>query len=144
LDAGTRRRADGGVKMSSPLPDRAEGARDVYAAVMACLDTIVDPCSSATVEPMSLVAMGLIRGVRISSSGEVDVDLRLTSPSCFMVAHMSRAAVTGISAIPGVSAVRVHADEGLDWTPEFIHPETAQRRRHGLRLLHAPLRSERR
>jgi len=108
---------------------------DLRAAILACLDTIVDPCSAATVEPMGLVSMGLIREVHLSPDGAVVVDLRLTSPACFMIAYLSTEADKRISALPGVASVRVVPDEGLDWTPANIDPAAARRRSNGLVLL---------
>lgn len=107
-------------------------------AVLDCLDTIVDPCSAASVAPMGLVSMGLVRQVRISPTGEVDVDLRLTSPSCFMIAYLSTESVKRVGALPGVSAVRVHPDEGLDWSPELINAASTEHRRQGLVLMRRP------
>ena len=50
-------------------------------AVHAALEGIVDPCSAATGVPLSILDMGLLRGVKIVGD-EVLVDLRLTSPLC--------------------------------------------------------------
>ena len=95
-----------------------------------CLERIVDPCSAASVSPMNLVEMGLIRGVRVSESADrVDVDLRLTSPQCLMVAFMTKEARRLILELPGVEQVEVHADTGLDWSPDDIHEPAQERRR---------------
>lgn len=106
--------------------------------VLARLDRVVDPCSAATVEPMSLVRMGLIQDVTVSDEGAVRVDLRLTSPGCFMIAFISTEATRLIAELPGVTSVSVFPDEGLDWTPDNIDPETAARRSRGLALLGNP------
>ena len=53
--------------------------------IVAALDQIKDPCSVATGLPMGLAEMGLIKAVRISEAGEVDIDLRLTAPFCHMI-----------------------------------------------------------
>lgn len=93
-----------------------------------CLGQILDPCSVASVSPMSLLEMGMVREVRISQSGEVDVDLRLSAPSCLMVGVMNKEANRRIGAIDGVTAVRLNPDDGLDWNPDFM-AEAAKRRR---------------
>jgi metal-sulfur cluster biosynthetic enzyme len=100
--------------------------------IYSCLAEIVDPCSAASASPMNLVEMGLIREVRISDAGVVDVDMRLTSPSCFMIGYMTKEARRLITGLPEVSSVEVHADTGLDWTPDNIDPQTAARRRRRL------------
>jgi metal-sulfur cluster biosynthetic enzyme len=46
-----------------------EARRPGPKAVTDCLDQIVDPCSTASVTPMSIVEVGLLRGVDISADG---------------------------------------------------------------------------
>jgi metal-sulfur cluster biosynthetic enzyme len=107
------------------------------AAVYVELDKIIDPCSSASVAPMGLAEMGLIRRVEISDTGEVDVFMRLTSPTCQMIIYMAKETIRLVSDLGGVTDVRVHPDEGLDWEPSLIAPEAAERRRLRLTLLTA-------
>lgn len=97
------------------------------------LEQIIDPCSAASASPMNLVEMGLIREIRMDDAGRVDVDLKLTSPACYMVAFMTKEARRLISELPEVTQVEVHADAGLDWLPSDIHPAAAARRRRQLR-----------
>jgi metal-sulfur cluster biosynthetic enzyme len=107
------------------------------ASVYAELEKIIDPCSAASVAPMNLVEMGLIAGVEISPEGDVDVRLRLTTPSCQMVIYMAKETIRLVSDLPGVREVRVHPDAGVDWDPSLIAPQAAERRRYRLRLLTA-------
>ncbi|HET6509064.1 MAG TPA: iron-sulfur cluster assembly protein [Baekduia sp.] len=105
-------------------------AAELQARIYGCLEQIVDPCSAATVSPMNLVEMGLIKDVRISEGADrVDVDLRLSSPQCLMVAYMTKEARRLILELPGVEQVEVHSDAGLDWSPDDIHPRARARRR---------------
>ncbi len=104
---------------------------DLQRRITGCLEQIVDPCSAASASPMNLVEMGLIREISYDA-GRVDVDLRLTSPSCLMVAFMTKEARRLIGQLPEVSQVEVHADAGLDWTPGDIDPAAADRRRRQL------------
>lgn len=105
------------------------------AQVYECLEKVIDPCSAASVSPMNLVEMGLVRQVRVSDDGHrVDVDLRLTSPQCMMIAHMTKATRRLVSELNGVEHVEVHADLGLDWAPSDIRPEAQERRRRSLEL----------
>lgn len=114
-------------------PDRA--------AVEACLDQIVDPCSTASVTPMSIVEMGLLRGLDISPSGKVDVHLRISDPGCMMVSYMTGEAIRLVSALDGVTEVSVDCDDGMDWDPDMIDPRVQERRRLRLALL-PPARRE--
>lgn len=110
--------------------------QDLVEQIYDRLRLIVDPCSAATTTPMNLVEMGLVRDVRISADmSQVDVDLRLTSPQCLMIAYMTKNARRLIADLPGVTTVEVHADNGLDWLPSYIEPEAQERRRRSLSLL---------
>lgn len=102
--------------------------QDIYR----CLEQIIDPCSASSASPMNLVEMGLIREVSIDVIGVVTVQLRLTAPSCFMVGTMTKQAKQLIGRLPGVREVTVISDAGLEWTPDLIAPETAERRRRQL------------
>lgn len=79
--------------------------------------------------------MGLVRDVTITDDGDVLVELRVTSPSCLMVAHMANEATRLISQLPGVRRVQVRADAGLDWDETMIQAGAARRRRDALARL---------
>jgi len=79
--------------------------------------------------------MGLLRDVTVTDEGDVLVELRVTSPSCLMIAHMANEATRLISPLPGVRTVRVQADAGLDWDETLIQPDAAERRRDALARL---------
>lgn len=96
------------------------------------LDGIHDPCSVAASVPMGLDEMGLVERVEVSDSGQVTIHLRLTSPFCEMVPFMKSEAIRRVGSLPGVSAVTVGHDSGLDWDHDMIAP--AARRRRELRL----------
>lgn len=102
---------------------------DIEPKIMACLEQITDPCSAASASPMNLVEMGLIRSVEIDEDGAVSIALRLTSPACFMVGHMAEEAKRLIGPLPGVTAVELIPDAGLDWSPADIKAPAAGRRR---------------
>lgn len=97
------------------------------------LNTIIDPCSTASVVPIGMVDMGLVRDVGISSAGHVDIYMRLTSPSCLMVAYFAREATRMLAELPGVTGVDLHPDDGMHWDPSFIASEASDKRR--LRLI---------
>jgi metal-sulfur cluster biosynthetic enzyme len=92
------------------------------------LDEIEDPCSVAGGTPIGLTEMGLVKSVSVSEDGNVEIDLRLTSPFCHMIGFMKKEAIARVGSIDGVGDVLVNGDAGLDWSPELIAP-AAQRRR---------------
>lgn len=104
------------------------------AAVEERLAGVVDPCSTASVLPMSIVELGLIRDVTLAG-GVLTVHLRLTSPSCVMVGYIAREVIARLADLPGVTEVRLAPDEGLDWDPSMMEPRMAEERRKRLQLL---------
>lgn len=92
------------------------------------LDTIKDPCSVASGTPLGLDEMGLIDSVAITCDGAVTLRLRLTSPFCHMIGFFKVEATRLVLALPGVTAVVVEADNGLDWSPARISPAGQARR----------------
>ncbi len=105
------------------------------AVVLACLNTIGDPCSAAHGQGMGIVDMGLIERLAIDPTGQVEIRLRLTSPCCGMVGYFIEEAKTRVGAIAGVAGVAVEADHGLDWSPTMMSEDAQRRRRVRLRTL---------
>ncbi|MEU0482592.1 iron-sulfur cluster assembly protein [Streptosporangium sp. NPDC006013] len=108
--------------------------REPGAVVERRLAEVVDPCSSASVLSMSILQMGLVRDVTLED-GRLLVHLRLTSPSCMMVAYIAREVVERLTGLPGVTSVDVVPDEGLDWDPSLIDPAVRDERSRRLVLL---------
>jgi metal-sulfur cluster biosynthetic enzyme len=107
------------------MPDRYSEMRD---QILAALDEIKDPCSVASGTPLGLVEMGLIKQLDISSEGAVEIQLCLTAPFCHMIAFFKAETTARVGAIPGVSAVLLATDNGLDWSPERMSPAVQARR----------------
>lgn len=105
--------------------------------VRGVLDGIHDPCSVAAGVPMGLDEMGIVKTIAVSDEGEVAVTFRLTSPFCEMVAFMRQETIARVSELPGVSAVVVDHDNGLDWDHDLIAPAAQARRRARLDSLAA-------
>ena len=103
--------------------------------VMQCLSEIIDPCSVGNRTPMSITEMSLIRSVTISHDGKVQIEMRLTAPSCLMVGHFNDEATSKVSKLPGVTAVKLGFDAGHDWSPDMISAEAQSRRAQRLQLL---------
>lgn len=104
----------------------------IESAVRRLLDTIGDPCSVAVGVPMGLGEMGLLRRVEADADGNVEIDLRLTSPSCMMLGYFKVEAERLARTVDGVRTVTVTSDTGLDWRPEMISAAAQQRRREAL------------
>ncbi|MCT2559576.1 iron-sulfur cluster assembly protein [Tsuneonella sp. YG55] len=96
---------------------------DLAQAIRTTLDEIKDPCSLAAGTPLGLSEMGLVKDVAVGPAGEVRIDLRLTSPFCHMIGFFKAEAMRLVGGLPGVTSVELHADNGLDWSPNDIAPE---------------------
>ena len=114
-------------------PDASAIEQDVRTV----LDEIKDPCSVAACVPMGLDEMGIVKAVHVGADGHVDVELRLTSPFCEMIAYMRNEAMAKVGSLPGVTGVSVRHDAGFDWDPDMIAPQAQARRRQRIAMLRA-------
>ena len=78
---------------------------------------------------------GPARDGRALSTAALEVELRLTSPFCEMVAYMKQETERKVGALPGVTDVSVRHDSGLDWDHVMIAPAAQARRRRRLDAL---------
>ncbi|MFN3258688.1 MAG: metal-sulfur cluster assembly factor [Ilumatobacter sp.] len=92
-------------------------------AVLAALDEVIDPCSSAMGSPIGIRAMGLAHDVAIDDhTRSVRVAMRLTSPCCAYGPTMARAAEERLATIDGVDVAVVEIDHDAVWTPSEMLP----------------------
>lgn len=96
--------------------------------IIAALDEIKDPCSVANGTPMGLAEMGLIGTLDVSDTGEVAIEMRLTSPFCHMIGYFKVEAQERLMKLPGVTSVAFSADQGLDWSPAMMSATARERR----------------
>lgn len=112
----------------------AEVTGGMSARVREVLHGIGDPCSVASGTPMSIEEMGLVKDVAMDDNGCLHITLRLTAPLCHNVGYFDVEIKRLLASLPGVSAVAVTMDHGLEWTPDHIRPAAAERRRQTLEL----------
>jgi metal-sulfur cluster biosynthetic enzyme len=101
----------------------------VVADIRRALDSIGDPCSVGSGVPMGIEEMGLVQAVEVDPEGNAVIRLRLTSPTCHMVAYFKVEAEERARQVPGVRRVRAVSDTGLDWSPDMMSPAATERRR---------------
>lgn len=92
------------------------------------LDQIVDPCSEARGTDISIVEMGLLKSIEIDGE-TVQVELRITSPSCMMVGYFIEQIEDRVGNLPGVKEVSLETDAGLSWREEMMSEKAKERRR---------------
>ena len=100
--------------------------------VRLAVNGVGDPCSVATGTPMGLVDMGLLEHAEITGDGDLVVQLRLTSPSCYQIGYFTHEIKQRCGEIDGVRSVEVRADAGLVWTPSMMSDDAKRRRRESL------------
>lgn len=81
------------------------------------LDEVLDPCSTFTEKPQSIVDLGLVDGVAIDD-GHVTVDLLPTNQLCLYIPHMTEDIETRVGEVPEVDAVTVETVADEVWTRE--------------------------
>lgn len=109
------------------------GQFDVRAAVMACLEKIVDPCSVASGVPAGLVSMGLVGPVEIEdgrAGAKVHVTLYITEPGCLMGSLFELTAGRALNELPGIAEAEVAMDYDHVWGPEQMAPSYREHLAH--------------
>jgi metal-sulfur cluster biosynthetic enzyme len=101
--------------------------------ILAELDHIKDPCSVASGIPLGLTEMGLVESVRVGHDGDVEIALRLTAPTCHMIAFMRSEAIRRLADVDGVTSVDLIGDQGLDWRPSMMTESAKAKREERLR-----------
>jgi len=95
--------------------------------VWAALDGVVDPCSRAMGDELSLVGLGMVDGVQVEPDGRVTVQLLFDDPLCLYFEMIQRAITELVAAVPGVCEVRVEQTESELWTEDRMQPEARER-----------------
>jgi metal-sulfur cluster biosynthetic enzyme len=115
-------------------------SQELEHAVAAALGTVLDPCSIAAANPLSLPDMGLIqRWDYDPATRAVSVVLIVTSPACFLVEDMIDGIRRSLLPLEGVDDVHVEVDAAARWTPDMVSPagqrSLERRRAHARRRL---------
>lgn len=88
---------------------------DLEGQVRAQLDEVLDPCSTFTEKPQSIVDLGLVDGVAIDD-GDVTVDLLPTNQLCMYIPHMTEEIENRVGDVPAVDSVTVEVVADEVWT----------------------------
>ncbi|MFO1103588.1 MAG: SUF system Fe-S cluster assembly protein [Methylocystis sp.] len=96
---------------SERTPEAIENERLTNDIVKA-LKTVYDPEI-----PADIYELGLIYRVDISNEGLVEIDMTLTAPGCPVAGEMPQWVANAVSAVPGVSDVKVNMVFEPPWDP---------------------------
>lgn len=106
---------------------RSNEAPDLEGRVREQLDGVLDPCSTFTEKPQSIVDLGLVDGVSIDD-GDVTVDLLPTNQLCMYIPHMTEDIETRVRELPDVDSVTVEIVADKVWTQErMVETASAER-----------------
>lgn len=96
------------------------------------LDEVLDPCSTFTEKPQSIVDLGLVDGVAIDG-GDVTVDLLPTNQLCMYIPHMTEDIETRVGNLPEVDSVAVETVAEKVWTRDRMTEEARAERQEYFR-----------
>ena len=108
--------------------ERPEGEDDpdLLESVLDALRTVYDPEI-----PVNIVELGLIYELTVKQGGIVYVEMTLTTPACPVAQSMPGEVENAVSAVPGVSEVRVR----LVWNPPWDRDRMSEEAKLELGLL---------
>ncbi|WP_434597728.1 metal-sulfur cluster assembly factor [Streptomyces sp. A5-4] len=84
------------------------------------LGEVYDPCSQSWQRPMSLVDLGLVRGVEVDDNGRAQVTISLTAPFCMAVPTILQSIEQKVGNVAGITRVAVAIDGGTIWNPDLM------------------------
>lgn len=91
------------------------------------LDEVVDPCSTFTDHPVSIVDLGLVDDVGVED-GDVTVELLPTNQLCMYMMNIQDEVEAEVRALPEVDSVTVEQVTDKVWTQDRMSDEEYQRR----------------
>lgn len=92
------------------------------------LDAVLDPCSTFTEKPQSVVDLGLVDGVS-NDDGDITVDLLPTNQLCTYIPHMTEDIENRVGKIPEVDSVTVETVADKVWTQSRMTDEAYEKRK---------------
>lgn len=100
--------------------------------VRAELEEVLDPCSTFTDNPISIVDLGLVDEVTIED-GTVRVWLLPTNGMCMYMMNMSEEVQERVGDLEGVDSVEVTQETGKIWTPVRMSEQARENRQQVFR-----------
>jgi FeS assembly SUF system protein len=108
------------VPIAGPTPASAAEANaepvdagEIEEKIIAALRTCYDPEI-----PVNIYEMGLIYDIDVNPSGDVVLNMTLTSPACPVAGSLPPEVQAKVGAVPGVKSAKVEVVWDPAWTPE--------------------------
>jgi len=86
---------------------------DMQEKIVAALRTCFDPEI-----PVNIYELGLIYGIDVQESGDVEIRMTLTSPACPVAGSLPPEVQAKVAGIPGVRSAKVELVWDPPWNPE--------------------------
>lgn len=83
------------------------------------LKKVIDPCSKANGGDLNIVEMGLLKSI-IIEGGDIQINMRLTTPTCMMIYAFMQQIEENVNPIPGVDTISLETDDGLQWDASMM------------------------
>jgi FeS assembly SUF system protein len=106
------------VEFSAAAGSSAEETERLTSDIVKALKTVFDPEI-----PADIYELGLIYRVDISEDGAVSIDMTLTAPGCPVAGEMPIWVQNAVSAVPGVSDVKVNMVFDPPWDQSRMSDE---------------------
>lgn len=91
------------------------------------LDEVLDPCSTFTERPQSIIDLGLVDDVSIDH-GDVTVQLLPTNQLCMYIPHMTEDIENRIGELPEINSITVETVADKVWTQDRMTEKAAAER----------------
>ncbi len=108
LSASARVPAAGSEGTTAPV-DIGQIQEKVVETLRTCFDPEI---------PVNIYELGLIYGIDVEPAGAVEIRMTLTSPACPAAGSLPPEVQAKVSAIPGVTAVKVNLVWDPPWSPD--------------------------
>jgi len=103
-------------------------AHDLEERIREQLDEVLDPCSTFTEKPQSIVDLGLVDGISIDE-GDVTVHLLPTNQLCMYIPHMTEDIENRVGNIPEIDSIIVETVADEVWTQDRMTEEAYEERK---------------
>jgi FeS assembly SUF system protein len=81
--------------------------------IIAALKTVYDPEM-----PVNIYELGLIYGLTVNPSGEIEIRMTLTAPNCPVAGTLPGDVERAVRAVPGVTAVKLELTFDPPWSKD--------------------------
>ncbi|MBI3894926.1 MAG: DUF59 domain-containing protein [Acidobacteria bacterium] len=98
--------------MAEEMAEKIEDTRALEAQVIQALQTVYDPEI-----PINICELGLIYGLEVEPTGQVNIKMTLTAPACPEAGFIPGRVECAVKTVPGVTGASVELVWDPPWNP---------------------------